>query len=93
MSDPNTWRGYRRINNALYIAAALTIIGWVALWFRSPWRVVAFVVWGVAGASAVILAIMRALWRCPRCRQRGFGMSLWTAERCPDCDLPKFAEE
>lgn len=89
----DAWRGYRRIHNGLYIAAALAIIGWIALWFRSPWRGAAFVVWAVGIASAVILGTMRALWRCPRCHQRGFGMSLWTAERCPECDLPKFAEE
>jgi hypothetical protein len=77
------WSRYRRARLALWVAFGVALVGWAALWFRSPWRWVAFVVWGAGCGSAVILAGVLSLWPCPRCGRRGFG----TAARkgCPHC--------
>ena len=64
---------HRRLRHALIAAGALAIAGWVALWFRSEYRWIAFVIWGVGNASAVIVMSALALLRCPRCGRRGFG--------------------
>src|SRR5262245_1364471 len=87
------WRAHRRVQIALMVFVGLGLAGWVALWFRSPWRWVAFLLWGAGCVASVILGAVVAFWPCPGCGKRGFGTVL-RSRGCPFCGArpPPFGE-